>query len=174
MLAGCIISGKIAGQQATRCAQNRTCIEQLPYQPGELIVAKPNLLKKYDRLIKQIRQSAWENLLVIKSKSSISCFQARIDEIIEEALTIASNPAAVPVELQNLLILSKALAMTTLERKESRGGCYREDYPVPVQGTPEAHILTMSETGEVAIRKEVLDPQWNSDFQNSLDKERWG
>ena len=28
--------------------------------------------------------------------------------------------------------------------------------------------------GEVALRKEILDPQWNPDFQNRLDKERWG
>jgi succinate dehydrogenase/fumarate reductase flavoprotein subunit len=174
MLAGCIISGRIAGEQATACAQNRACAEQLPYQPKELIAAKPDLVKEYAHLIMEIRQSAWDNLLVIKSKSSINRFHARIDEVCEEARRIAPNPAAVPVEVENLLILGKALAKTALERKESRGGFYREDYPVPAQGRPEAHILALSEAGEVALRKEVLDPQWNPSFQNRLDKQRWG
>ena len=176
MLAGCIISGKIAGQQAAGCAKNCARTEHLPYQPRELIAAKPDLAKQYAPLIMEIRQSAWDNLLVIKSNSSINRFGARIDEICEEARRIAPNPGAVPVEMENLLILGKALAKTALERKESRGGFYREDYPYPAQGRPEAHILTLSEagTGEVALRKEVLDPQWNPDFKNRLDKERWG
>ena len=174
MLAGCIISGRIAGEWAAGYAQNRACAEQLPYQQKELIAAKPDLVKKYAHLIMEIRQSAWDNLLVIKSKSSINRFGARIDEVSEEARKIAANPAAVPVEVENLLILGKSLARTALERKESRGGFYREDYPVPVQGTPDAHILTLSEAGEVRLRKEVLDPQWNPNFQNMLDKERWG
>jgi succinate dehydrogenase/fumarate reductase flavoprotein subunit len=174
MLAGCIISGRIAGEQAADCAKNRACAEQLPYQPKQLLAAKPDLVKEYAHLIMEIRQSAWENLLVIKSKDSINRFGARIDEVSEAARKIAANPAAVPVELDNLLILGKALAKTALERKESRGGFYREDYPVPAQGKPEAHILSLSEAGEVTLRKEVLDPQWNPNFQNMLDKERWG
>jgi len=101
-------------------------------------------------------------------------FNSRIDEICEETRGIAGDPAAVPVELENLLVLGKALAKTAIERKESRGGFYREDYPVPAQGVPEAHILTLAETGEVTLRKEILDPLWNPDFQNMLDKERWG
>ena len=174
MLAGCIISGRIAGRHAAICAQNRANAEQLPYQPKELIAAKGDLVKEYAHLVMEIRQSAWENLLVVKSESSINRFHARIDEICEEARRIASNPAAMTVEVENLLILAKALAKTALERKESRGGFYREDYPVPAQGRPEAHILALSEAGEVTLRKEILDPQWNPGFENRLDKERWG
>ncbi len=176
MLAGCIISGRIAGEQAAGYAKNHACPEQIPYQPKVLMNGNPDLAKEYAHLIMEIRQSAWDNLLVIKSKNSINRFQARIDEICEEAQRIAPNPGAVPVEVENLLILAKALARTALERKESRGGFYREDYPYPAKGRPEAHILTLSEVeaGEVVLRKEVLDPQWNPDFKNRLDKERWG
>jgi succinate dehydrogenase/fumarate reductase flavoprotein subunit len=176
MLAGCIISGKTAGQQAAAYAKNRARTEHLPYQPKELLAAKGDLAREYGPLIEEIRQSAWDNLLVIKSDSSINSFDVRIDEIREEAQKTAPNPGAVPVEVENLLILGKALARTALERKESRGGFYREDYPYPAQVTPEAHILTLSDAGapEVSLRKEVLDPQWDDDFENKLDKERWG
>jgi succinate dehydrogenase/fumarate reductase flavoprotein subunit len=174
MLAGCIISGRIAGEQAAACAQNRACAEQLPYQPKQLLAVKPDMVKKYARLIMEIRQSAWENLLIIKSKNSINRFHDRLDEVSESARKIAANPAAVPVEMENLLILGKALAKTALERKESRGGFYREDYPAPAKGAPVAHIIALSEGGDVILRKEVLDHQWNPNFQNMLDKERWG
>ena len=69
MLAGCIISGTIAGKQAAGYAQNRARTEHLPYQPKELIAGKPDLVKKYAHLIMEIRQSAWDNLLLIKSKT---------------------------------------------------------------------------------------------------------
>ena len=33
------------------------------------------------------------------------------------------------LDLGNLLIISRAIAMTAIERKESRGGHFRDDYP---------------------------------------------
>jgi fumarate reductase (CoM/CoB) subunit A len=174
MLAGCLISGRIAGKHAAQYAQNRASQERVPYQPQPSMAAKPGLARAYAPLLTRIRQSAWDNLLVIKSKRSINRYWALIEESCEEAQQIAGNLPAVPVEVEHLLILGKALAKASLERKESRGGFYREDYPNPVHGKPEAHILALSETGEVTLEKEVLDPQWQPDCQNSLDKERWG
>jgi len=145
MLPGCTISRKTAGQQAADCAKSRAHAEHLAFRPKELLAAKRKLAKQCAPLVEELRQSAWDDLLVTKSDSSINSFQARIDEICQEAVKTAPNPEAVPVELENLLILGKALARTALERKESRGGFYREDYPYPAQGTPEAHILTLSD-----------------------------
>jgi len=174
MLAGCIISGRIAGQQAAEFTRRSTGTEQLPYQPKVSISARPDLAQAYTSLLREIQQSAWDNLLVIKSKRSINRFQARINEIGAEARQKTGNPAALPVELETLLILGRALAKAALERQESRGGFFREDYPNPAPGRPEAHVLGLSEEGEVTLRKEVLDPQWNPEFQDWLDKERWG
>ena len=178
MLAGCIISGRIAGEQATECARKRlrgrAPADKLPYEPKESMAGNPGLLKDYAGLIVEIRKSAWDNLLVIRSKSSVNRFHERIEEIGEEAQRTAGKPAAVPVEVENLLILGKALAKTTLERQESRGGFYREDYPVSAPGTPEVHLHRLSEAGQVVLRKEVFDPQWDPDLENGLHAERWG
>ncbi|MDP6525709.1 MAG: FAD-binding protein [Kiritimatiellia bacterium] len=174
MLAGCMISGRIAGEQAAAYAQTCATVEKLPYQPKMLIAGAPGLASKYAHLVMEIRQSAWDDLLVIKSKSSINSFHDRIEEIAEEARVTANDPASLPVELENLLALGKALARTTLEREESRGGFYRDDCPDSSPDIPEAHILAMSEEGEVSLRKEILDPQWNPGSRNMLDKERWG
>jgi len=174
MLAGCMISGRIAGEQAAGYAQAHACAEQLPCPTKTSLAERPELMSVYAPLIMTVRQSAWDNLLVIKSASSIKCFQARLEEVHSEARNIAGNPDAIPVELENLLVLSSALAKSSLDRKESRGGFYREDYPSATQGRPETHVLSLSEAGEVVLRREVLDPQWNPEFQDSLAKERWG
>ncbi|MHC4741296.1 MAG: FAD-binding protein [Planctomycetota bacterium] len=174
MLAGCMISGRIAGEQAARHAENRGSSEKLAFLPKELIAAMPESAREYSRLIKEIRQSAWENLLVVKSERSIKDFGAVVEQFRREARRIASNPAAVPVEVENLLVLGKALARTALERKESRGGFYREDYPAMAEEKTEAHIVTLSEGGEIKVQKAILDPDWDGDFQNKLDKQRWG
>ena len=72
------------------------------------------------------------------------------------------------------MILGKALAQTALARQESRGGFYREDYPNPVPGSPDAHILSLSEEGKATLCKEVLDPQWDPACKDMLNRERWG
>ena len=174
MLAGCMISGSIAAKHATQYARGITTVDQLPYQAKQLLAVKPNLAKQYARLIMEIRQSAWKDILVVKSKSSIDNFRVRVDQICREVCSIAGGPAALPVEVENLLILAKAIARASLERKESRGGFYREDYPDAVNSVPQAHIITLSRAGKVQLEKEILDQQWNPDFHNSLGKERWG
>ena len=174
MLAGCIISGRTAGRHAATYAQKCTSAEQLPCQPKSLMAGSPALTKKYARLVTELRQSAWDNLLLIKSKNSVDRFNDRIEEITEEALATADDPAALPVEMDSLLILGEALAKTTQAREESRGGFYRADYPDQVPDIPEAHILALSEAGDISLRKEVLDPEWNPDSLNILNKERWG
>jgi succinate dehydrogenase/fumarate reductase flavoprotein subunit len=174
MLAGCIISGRIAGKNAAKFSKKRSRADQLSWQPVASIAGNPEFSRDYSRFITEIRRSAWDDILVIKSEDSIKRFKSRIDEITREAHKAAGRPNTIPVEVKHLLILAKAIAATTVERKESRGGFYREDYPLAAQGTPETHLLALTEAGEVILRKQVLDPQWNPLSQNGLDNERWG
>lgn len=174
MLAGCLISGRIAGRNAVARAQEQTRFRPLPCPSQTCLAGRPDLAGRYAPIIEAIRQSAWDNLLVIKSERSMLRFLTLVDECCQEARQMAEKPAAVPVEVEHLLILAKALARTSLARQESRGGFYREDFPDAVQGTPEVHCLALSEAGDVTLQKEVVDPQWRWDIQDSLNKERWG
>jgi succinate dehydrogenase/fumarate reductase flavoprotein subunit len=174
MLAGCMISGKIAGGQAAGFATKRSAVEQQDFRPVQLIAANVGPAEEYAKLITELRQSAWDNLLVIKSDRSVDRFRNRSMEIAEEVRAMADDPKDVPVEMENLLIVGKALAAATLRRTESRGGFYRHDHPDPSPEIPEAHIIALSEDNEITLRREVLDPDWNPDCQNMLDKKRWG
>ena len=174
MLAGCMIFGRIAGEQAAGFARKRSAVEQQSFRPVQLIATGIGPAEKYSKLITELRQSAWDNLLVVKSGRSVERFRNRSMEIAEEVRMMAGDPKDVPVEMENLLVVGKALAAATLERTESRGGFYRHDHPDPSPEIPEAHIITLSQDNEIALRREVLDPDWNPDYQNTLDRQRWG
>jgi len=170
MLTGCMISGKVAGEQAAQHASKIGTPEQIPFKPVRLLAHDPDQRKRYAPLLKRLRQSAWENLLVVRSKSSVKRFEEQMKEITEQSLPHFPTP----IELENLLILGKALSRATLEREESRGGFYREDYPDPVPTVPSANVIAISESGEVSLRKEILDPLWDPESRDILGKERWG
>jgi succinate dehydrogenase/fumarate reductase flavoprotein subunit len=174
MLAGCLISGRIAGTRAAELARGRRSPGKVTAAPAESIAADPELLPAYARLVAELRRAAWEDLLVVKSEGSVARFLERAEQLAGEAAKTAGRPAGFPVEFENLLVLGKALAATTRERRESRGGFYREDHPAAAPGTPEVHVVRLSEASEVKVRKEVVDPQWDPTFQDGLEQERWG
>jgi L-aspartate oxidase len=180
MLAGCLISGRVAGSRAAQLARGRRAPragamkrpESL--EPLESIAGKPELGRRYAGLIAELTKAAWEELLVVKSSRSIARFLQRAEGLGAEAMRIAGAPEALPVEVGNLLTLGRILAAVSLSREESRGGFYREDHPEAAAGVPAVHVASLSETGEIGVRKEVVDPQWDPAHYDRLDQERWG
>jgi len=174
MLAGCIISGRIAGREAAGHVPRRSPIKPLRFERQGSDGTENELSQAYGPLFTEIRRSAWENLLVVKSERSIEMFRDRLEQVRQRSRAMAVDSGGMPAELENLLVVGEVLAETSLERRESRGGFYREDYPNAIQAAPEAHIVTLSEDGRVLLRKETLDPQWNPDSRDGLGNVRWG
>jgi len=64
------------------------------------------------------------------------------------------------LDLQNLLTVSEALALSGLDRKESRGGHYREDYPKKDDANFGNHntIIRRKANGEMELHRQPLRP----------------
>jgi succinate dehydrogenase / fumarate reductase flavoprotein subunit len=63
------------------------------------------------------------------------------------------------IDLQNLLTVSEAITRSAIERKESRGGHFREDFPDKVQEFSAFNIVTArSGDGTMAVRRVPIPP----------------
>jgi succinate dehydrogenase / fumarate reductase flavoprotein subunit len=63
------------------------------------------------------------------------------------------------LDLKNLLTVSEAIARSAIERKESRGGHFREDYPEKSKEFAGFnHLIRKSKEGEmVVVRQPVME-----------------
>ena len=62
------------------------------------------------------------------------------------------------LDLENMLIISRACALAALTREESRGGHTRDDFPVPDSGMWSHTInIIRLEHGEISIRQQEID-----------------
>ena len=63
------------------------------------------------------------------------------------------------LDLKNLLTVSEAVTLSALERKESRGGHFREDYPKKEDSYAGFNVVTFKgENGKIQLRREPLKP----------------
>jgi succinate dehydrogenase / fumarate reductase flavoprotein subunit len=63
------------------------------------------------------------------------------------------------IDLQNLLTVSEAITRSAIERKESRGGHFREDFPDKVQEFGTINIVTVkSGDGTMAVKRVPIPP----------------
>ena len=63
------------------------------------------------------------------------------------------------IDLENLLTVSEAITRSAIERKESRGGHFREDFPDKAQEFGTINIVTVkSADGTMAVRRVPIPP----------------
>src|SRR5213592_2229767 len=63
------------------------------------------------------------------------------------------------IDLKNLLTVSEAITRSAIERKESRGGHFREDFPDKAQEFGTINIVTVkSADGAMAVRRIPIPP----------------
>jgi succinate dehydrogenase / fumarate reductase flavoprotein subunit len=61
------------------------------------------------------------------------------------------------LDLKNLLTVSEAIARSALERKESRGGHFREDYPKKEEACATFNVVSCRDSdGRMRIRREPV------------------
>ncbi|MEI0699696.1 FAD-binding protein [Brachyspira intermedia] len=87
---------------------------------------KENILKK-NEVLEKIRELVSENLSVVRSREKIENFLRKIDEI-RSNYSIKENIKYGSIEIYLIIESVKMIALSMLERDESRGAHYREDF----------------------------------------------
>src|SRR5580693_306106 len=169
-LSDLLVFGKRAGDYAARFAKEHS---QGKVNPDDLAAAEVHALKPFENegpapyVIQYALQETMQDLVGIVRQED-EMFQAL--HTIEEYKKQAEN-AGVPghreynsgwhtaLDLQNLIIVSEMVTRAALERKESRGAQFRDDYPTKSDEYSGFNIvLSKGASGEVQLRREPIPP----------------
>jgi succinate dehydrogenase / fumarate reductase, flavoprotein subunit len=108
--------------------------------------------------------------------------EAELKQALERIAALSERAAAVRVEghrqynpgwhlaldLKSMLAVSECVALAALERRESRGGHTRDDYPSPDQALAKVKLVLRQRDGEVALDRQPL-PELPDDVQQLLN-----
>jgi succinate dehydrogenase / fumarate reductase flavoprotein subunit len=100
---------------------------------------------------------------IIRTESELKEAVTQIGQLEERAGRVvapgglAYNPGwHLALDLENLLAVSGAIALAALERKESRGGHTRDDYPKPDAHFGKVNVLVRMRDGQLTVTQESL------------------
>jgi succinate dehydrogenase/fumarate reductase flavoprotein subunit len=136
MLVTCMVFGEIAGFNAEQNAKDAPV-----RSPSTSILSdaerylhnhyKQNGFHNITSLKSQLQDCMWRNALVVRSEKRLLDCMESIFSIRDKAekCNVEKQDAFSPFELENMLVVSEIMTRAALERKESRGSHYREDFP---------------------------------------------
>jgi succinate dehydrogenase / fumarate reductase, flavoprotein subunit len=113
----------------------------------------------------QILQDTMQDLVGIirtevemeKALDTVADLEQRIDHLSVEGHRQYNPGWHLALDLRNMLVVSEAVARAALERKESRGGHTRDDYPMTDDTWAKLNVIvTLDGAGRVAIRQQPL------------------
>jgi succinate dehydrogenase / fumarate reductase, flavoprotein subunit len=140
-LSDLLVFGKRAGEYAARFAREHGTTR---VNTDDAKAAERRALEPFDRKsgegpyqIQQALQNVMQdNVGIVRREAEIQKALAEIDVLEKRAATVSVsgnreyNPGwHTALDLKNLLTVARAIAITAIERKESRGGHFRDDYP---------------------------------------------
>lgn len=132
---------------------------------------------KPQQVRKELQQQAWNHMMTVRTEDGIASFLKTIEELREEKLpdlrVETTRELIETLELQNLLVVGEMMGRACQLRRESRGGHYREDYPLRDDDRWLKSIVLRQQNGGVSLDTLALQPDWTSRPGDMLG-EKWG
>ena len=141
-LSDLIVFGKRAGEYAAQYARR---VSQPRIDEGSVDKAIKDSLAPFDRgaqgenpyKVQQDLQDTMQNLVgIVRTEAEMQEALGRIQQLNERAVRVGVEGHReyhsgwhTSIDVRNLLSVSEAITRSAIERKESRGGHFREDYP---------------------------------------------
>jgi succinate dehydrogenase / fumarate reductase flavoprotein subunit len=183
-LSDLLVFGRRAGQHAAeyaRASKGMLTIDAQQVRAGVSEVMGPVERKTgenpYD--IQHDLQEVMQSLVgIIRTESELKEAVTQIGRLEERAARVGVSGSLVynpgwhlALDLQNLLAVSGAIALAALERKESRGGHTRDDYPQSDALLAKVNVVVRMKGGELQVAQEPL-PAMPGALQSLLEEKK--
>ena len=171
-LSDLLVFGKRAGEYAAQFAKQNG---RSPIDQAEVQRAVDDAVRPFERkgatenpyAVQTALQDMMQNLVgIVRTESEMQQALGELGTLQARAARASVtghreyNPGwHTAIDLQNLLTVSEAITRSAIERKESRGGHFREDFPDKVQEFGTINIVTAkSSDGTMAVRRVPIPP----------------
>ncbi len=166
-LSDLLVFGKRAGEYAAEYARQRGAVR---IDDGAVETAARAVLAPFERTanaenpyrIQQDLQAMMQDLVgIVRTESDMQEALVQLAALRERATRAGvtgnreyNNGWHTALDLDNLLTVSEAIAHSAIERKESRGGHFRDDYPAQSPEFAKINVaLTRGPDGEMQVRR---------------------
>lgn len=158
----CLVFGALAGRAAAEGVDSAfhaksfksLCADSLKKWAPYLVCGKGKI-STIPVVMNAVKQTLWEKVGIVREEGSLNLGIKKMAEIFE---SFQSQCARTPFELcrlvecRNALISGLAIAVSALERKESRGSHYRDDFPAETEEWMKHVHVRMSDGGPAVSR----------------------
>lgn len=137
-----LLEGLVFGTRAAEAV----LAEPVPLPSGELLVPEGALAlttEEDDEAVAELREVMWRDAGLVRNESGL---RRALAELAELRPRLESTLIG-----RNLLDVAGIVARAALDRRESRGGHYRSDYPEPDPGPPVRTTMTASPRPAVVL-----------------------
>lgn len=164
-LAHILVSGKIAGKNAAKKSINLETdpidLEKLRRDEKVLNDIRNKGIKP-DHVREKIRNSMWKNAGIFRTRDSLEKELDVLDDLsepngINNERSWTSNEVITHLENQNLIEVANCISLAALERKESRGAHYRNDFEKRNDEEWLKHIVISKKGGELVLELKDVD-----------------
>jgi succinate dehydrogenase / fumarate reductase flavoprotein subunit len=168
-LSDLLVFGKRAGEFAAQFAKQNS-LGEIPYD--QIDSAAREALAPFERgngenpyqIQKDLQELMQSNVGIVRTESEIQYARGQLQQLKQRAshAGVTGNREYNPgwhttIDLKNLLTVSEAISLAAVERKESRGAQFREDYPEKDDRFSKVNtIISKAPDGSMQIRLEPL------------------
>jgi succinate dehydrogenase / fumarate reductase flavoprotein subunit len=170
-LSDLIVFGKRAGEHAAAFATQHGAVS---VNDAEVEAATRDALAPFDRESREgpyqvqeaLQEIMQDNVNIVRAQHEMELALGEIGKLKQRAAQVGVkgnreyNPGwHTALDLKNLLTVSEAITRCAMERKESRGGHFRDDYPEKDPAYSSFNfVVQKNANGEMELRRELIPP----------------
>jgi succinate dehydrogenase / fumarate reductase flavoprotein subunit len=183
-LSDLIVFGKRAGEYAAAWARDQRALR---LDDRAVAAAQKTALEPFERgaggenpyLVQQDLQTTMQSLVgIVRTESEMRLALEKLEQLKARAANVGVSGDRpyhagwhTALDLRNLMVVSEAVTRSALERRESRGGHFRDDYPDKHQEFSSINVMVKEAAGGMQVSR-VAIPAIPAELQQVIEEQK--